>query len=72
MEYNLEELEDRRRSFGVIKYFYYKVVNYDGNEEKLKQYVSDLNKDSCFNIDYYIKEINDNEVIIEEVEDTLD
>lgn len=72
MEYNLEELKDKEYNIGIIKHKYYKVLNYDGNVEKLKQYVSDLNKDSCFNIDYYIKEINGNEVIIEKVIDTLD
>lgn len=72
MEYNLEELEDKEYNIGIIKYKYYKVLNYDGNVEKLKQYVSDLNKDSMFNIDYYIHKIEGNEAIIEEVIDTLD
>lgn len=72
MEYNLEELEYKEYNFGVIKRKYYKVLNYDGNEEKLKQYVSDLNKDSMFNIDYYIHKVEGNEAIIEEVIDTLD
>ena len=70
MEYNLEELETY--NYGVMKKKYYKVLNYDGNVEKLKQYVSDLNKDSMFNIDYYIHKIEGNEAIIEEVIDTLD
>ena len=70
MEYELEEIN--KSSYGVIKYYYYKVINYDGNEEKLKEYVKKLNKDSCFNVDYRIKSIDNNEVIIEETYDTLD
>ena len=72
MEYNLEELEEKKYDYGVIKHKYFKVLNYDGNVEKLEQYVSDLNKDSMFNIDYYIHKIEGNEAIIEEVIDTLD
>ena len=72
MEYNLEELEDKSYNYGVMKYKYFKVLNYDGNVEKLKQYVSYLNEVSMFNIDYYIHKIEENEAIIEEVIDTLD
>ena len=72
MEYQLEEIKDMSRNSGVISYTYYKITNYDGNEEKLKEYVKELNDKSMFNIDYYIHSINDNEVIIEEVYDTLD
>ena len=69
-KYELEEIEER--SFGVIRYKYYKVINYDGNEEKIKEYIKQLNNDSCFNIDYRIKNIENNEAIIEETIDTLD
>ena len=72
MEYQLEELKDKSWNYGVIKHYYYKVLNYDGNEEKLKEYVKKLNDDSCFNMDYYIKEVKDKEAIIELIEDTLD
>ena len=70
MDYELKE--DYRSSYGIIKYVYYKVINYDGNEEKLKEYVKKLNDDSCFNIEYRIKSIENNEVIIKETIDTLD
>ncbi len=72
MEYNLEELKDKEYNIGIIKHKYYKVLNYDGNVEKLKEYVSNLNEVSMFNIDYYIHKIEENEAIIEEVIDTLD
>ena len=75
MEYQLEELKDKTWNYGVIKHYYYKVLNYDGNYEKLKEYIKKLNDDSCFNVDYHIKELNygdNNEVIIEETYDTLD
>lgn len=72
MEYNLEELEEKTYNFGVIKHKYYKVLNYDGNEEKLEDYVQQLNEKSMFNIDYYIQKIEGNEAIIEKVIDTLD
>ena len=71
MEYDLVELKERARTGYVISYKYYKVLNYDGNEENLKEYVKKLNEDSVFNIDYYYK-INGNEAIIEEVIDSLD
>ena len=70
MEYQLELKEERQGN--VIKYKYYKVLNYDNNEDNLKEFVKKLNEDSVFNIDYYIHSINDSEVIIEEVIDTLD
>ena len=70
--YELEELEDKTRTGYVMTYKYYRVLNYDGNEERLKEYVKKLNEDSMFNIDYYISKIDYNEVIIEEVIDTLD
>lgn len=70
MKYKLEEIDET--SFGVIRYKYYKVLNYDGNEENLKEYVKKLNDESLFNIDYRIKSIDNNEVIIEETIDTLD
>ena len=72
MEYDLEELEGRTYHYGVMTKKYYKVINYDGNEEKLKEYVKKLNDDSLFNIDYYIHKIEGNEAIIEEIIDTLD
>lgn len=72
MEYNLEELEEKAYNFGVIKHKYYKVLNYDGNEEKLEDYVQQLNEKSMFNIDYYIQKVEGNEAIIEKVIDTLD
>lgn len=70
--YELEELKDETRTGYVITYKYYRVLNYDGNEERLKEYVKKLNEDSMFNIDYYISKIDYNEVIIEEIIDTLD
>lgn len=70
--YELEEIEERTRTGYVMTYKYYKVLNYDGNEERLKEYVKKLNDESMFNIDYYIDKIDYNEVIIEEIEDTLD
>ncbi len=72
MEYNLEELKDKEYNIGIIKHKYYKVLNYDGNLEKLEDYVQQLNEKSMFNIDYYIHKIEENEAIIEEVIDTLD
>lgn len=69
--YELKEIEDKGYILGVIKYKYFKVLNYDGNVDKLKQYVSYLNEVSMFNIDYYIHKIEENEAIIEEVIDTL-
>lgn len=72
MEYQLEKIENKTWNYGVITYYYYKVLNYDGNEEKLKEYVKKLNDESMFNVDYRIKYIKDNEVIIEETYDTLD
>lgn len=70
--YELEEIIKDNYNYGIITYRYYKVLNYDGNEEKLKEYVKKLNDDSMFNIDYYIHKIEVNEAIIEEVIDTLD
>ena len=64
MEYNLEELEDKSYNYGVMKYKYFKVLNYDGNVDKLKKYVSDLNKDSMFNIDYYIHKIEEKRPVL--------
>ncbi len=70
--YELEEIEEKYYNFGVIKHRFYKVLNYDGNEEKLKEYIKKLNDDTLFNDDYYIQKVEGNEVIIEEVMDTLD
>ena len=50
---------------------YYEVLNYDGNEEKLKNMVKELNLNSMFNITWSIYK-NDTIVIIEEIVDTLD
>ena len=72
MEYNLEELEYKEYEFGVIKRKYYKVLNYDGNLEKLEDYVQQLNEKIMFNIDYYIYKNEGNEAIIEKNIDTLD
>ena len=72
MEYNLEEIKEKEYNVGVIKHKYYKVLKYDGNEEKLEDYVQQLNEKSMFNIDYYIQKVEGNEAIIEKVIDTLD
>ena len=72
MEYQLEELEGNTHYYGVMKKKYYRVLNYDGNEERLKEYVKKLNEESMFNIDYYIRQVKENEAIIEEIIDTLD
>ena len=50
---------------------YYEVLNYDGNEEKLKNMVKELNLNSMFNITWSIYK-NDTIVILEEIVDTLD
>ena len=50
---------------------YYEVLNYDGNEEKLKEMVKELNLNSMFNITWSIYK-NDTIVILEEIVDTLD
>lgn len=50
---------------------YYEVLNYDGNEEKLKNMVKELNLNSMFNITWSIYK-NDTIVILEEFVDTLD
>ena len=70
--YELEELVEKERTGYVIRYKYYKVINYDNNEDKLKEYIKELNKESCFNITYSIHHIENGDVIIEEEIDTLD
>jgi hypothetical protein len=70
--YNLEELSEREYSYGVIRYKYFKLLNYDNNEDNLKEYIKQLNEDSCFNIDYSLYKNEDNEIIIQETIDTLD
>ena len=72
MEYQLEEIEIMNYELYRIKYIFYKLVNYDGNEEKLKEYIKMLNDISCFNVDYRIYSNENNEVIIEKTIDTLD
>lgn len=70
--YELEEIEEQAYNYGVIRHKYYKVLNWDNNLDKLQEYVKQLNKESMFNVDYYIKSITDYGVVIEEVIDTLD
>ena len=71
-KYNLEELSENGYSYGVIRYKYFKLLNYDNNEDNLKEYIKQLNKESCFNITYSIHHIENGDVIIEEEIDTLD
>ncbi len=70
MEYELEE--KNRSEIGVITHIFYVVKNYNGDEDALKEYVKELNDNSCFNINYFINKIDNNEAIIEEMIDTLD
>lgn len=70
MEYELKEID--RRQMGVIKYIYYEVLNYNNNEESLKEYVKQLNEKSMFNVEYFIYKLEDNKAIIEVLIDTLD
>ena len=72
MEYKLEEIKEMKKNGYIISYYYYKVLNYDGNKEKLKEYIKKLNDNSMFNIDYCIYKVQENEAIIEKVIDTLD
>ena len=51
---------------------YYEVLNYDGNEEKLKEAVKELNDNTLFNIEWSIYEISEDKAILEEIVDTLD
>ena len=68
MEYELELINVSR--YGVISHKTYQVKNYDGDLDKLKEYVKQLNEKSLFNIDWYIK--NEEKGILEETIDTLD
>lgn len=70
MEYELKEID--RRQMGVMKYIYYEVVNYNNNEESLKEYVKKLNDKSMFNVEYFIYKLEDNKAIIEVLIDILD
>lgn len=67
-EYEIEQISERE--FGVIKYKYFKVKKYDGNEEKLEEFVKKLNEDSIFNISWYVQDAEKG--LIEEMIDTLD
>lgn len=51
---------------------YYEVLNYDGNEEKLKEAVKELNDNTLFNVEWSIYEISEDKAILEEIVDTLD
>ena len=51
---------------------YYEVLNYDGNKEKLKETVKELNDNTLFNIEWSIYEISEDKAILEEIVDTLD
>ena len=68
MEYELELINVSR--YGVISHKTYQVKNYDGDLDKLKEYVKQLNEKSLFNIDWYIK--NEEKGILEETIETLD
>lgn len=67
-DYELKLINERH--YGVIKYKYYQVVKYDGNVERLEEFVKKLNENSMFNIDWYIDDKEKG--ILEEVVDTLD
>ncbi len=70
--YQLEELKEKAYNYGIIRHKQYKVLNWDKNLDKLQEYVKQLNDESMFNVDYYIKSITDYGVVIEETIDTLD
>jgi len=67
-DYEIELIN--KDSYGVIRYYYYQIKDYDGNVEKLEEYVKKLNEESMFNIDWYIKDKEKG--ILEKVIDTLD
>lgn len=58
------------RTFGVITYKYYQVLDYDGDKEALEAMVKKMNEDSLFNIDWYIQDAEKG--LLEEIVDTLD
>ena len=71
MEYELELIE-REDTCGryTLSTTYYKVINYDGDEEKLKEYVKKLNDEAPFWLEYHIHNVKDG--IIMCYHDTLD
>lgn len=69
LDYNLKKINTEY--VYRIEKNYYEVLNYDGNEEKLKEMVKELNLNSMFNITWSIYK-NDTIVILEEIVDTLD
>ena len=67
-KYDIKLISERK--FGVITYQYYQVVNYDGYKQALEEFVKELNKESMFNIDWYIQDAEKG--ILEKMIDTLD
>lgn len=67
-EYEIKLISER--NVGVIRYKYYQIVKYDGNVERLEEFVKELNDKSLFNIDWYIDDKEKG--ILEQIIDTLD
>ena len=67
-KYKIEQISERK--YGVIRYEYYKITNYDNDVDKLKKYVKELNEESMFNISWFIED--EEKGLLEKVIDTLD
>jgi len=67
-EYELKLISEY--NMGVISHKFYQVLNYDGNKERLEEYVKQLNENCLFNIDWYIQDAEKG--LLEKVVDTLD
>lgn len=67
-KYNLIETSDN--TYGGKGTITYKVENYDGNKENLKQFINEMNEKSSFWITWRI--VNDEIGIVEEEIDPLD